>query len=389
MAFSSADTIFALSSGSLPSGVAVIRISGPHCNSVTSSLGLGDLLPRKFQLRGILDPSDNKMVDRGLCVFFPGPNSFTGEDCLELHLHGGRAVISKMLEVLGNLEGLRFAEAGEFSRRSFENGKLDLTEAEALGDLIAADTEAQRVQALANAGGLFRSKLGEWRSQLIRYRAFLEVEFDFSDEDDVPDSMVETVQEGIVSLREVISGYLDDGNRGEIIRDGFVVVLAGAPNSGKSSLLNALAGRDVAIVSNRAGTTRDVLECRIDIEGVPVVFMDTAGIRETLDEIELEGIRRALERSKHADLTIWLSSLDEPAAPDSSLNNPVVFVSKDDSCTVSDRLSLSVEAPDGLIQLIGFLKERLADHQVFQEPSLITRSRHRQELLQFCLDSYR
>lgn len=385
MAFSSADTIFALSSGSLPSGVAVIRLSGPHCRDVMHRLALGEFHPRKLHLHDLLDPIGNKLIDRGLCVFFPGPNSFTGEDCLELHLHGGRAVVSKMFEVLSSLDGLRFAEAGEFSRRAFENGKLDLTEVEALGDLIAADTEAQRVQALVNAGGRFRDRLAEWRSQLIRYRAFLEVEFDFSDEDDVPDSMVDTVGAGIVSLGKVIGSYLDDGNRGEIVRDGFVVVLTGAPNSGKSSLLNALAGRDVAIVSNRAGTTRDVLECRIDIEGVPVIFIDTAGIRETMDDIELEGIRRALERSKHADLTIWLSPLEDPAAPDISLVNPVVFVSKDDSAVIADQLSLSVVAPGGLAKLIGFLKERLEDQQVFREPALITRSRHRRELLR-CRD---
>lgn len=375
------DTIIALSSGALPSGVAVIRISGPHCCGVFNALGLGLLVARKAKLVDLLDPDTMEVIDRAITIWFPGPNSFTGEDCLELQVHGGRAVVGKLLEVLSGIKDIRLAEAGEFSRRAFENGKMDLTEIEGLSDLIAADTEWQRRQALSQAGGRLRGLLEDWRSEFIRCRAFLEVEFDFSDEDDVPDSMVEAVIKKVAALEHEISSYVEDGNRGEIIREGFAIVLAGAPNSGKSSLLNALADRNIAIVSSVAGTTRDVLQCRLDIDGIPVVFYDTAGIRETTDDIELEGIKRALDHAARSDLTIWLSAADDPKAPIANLSEAVVFQSKSDLVAVNGEFHINSIEKGGLNPLLDFIRTRLSDFCSEGDLALITRERHRSELV--------
>lgn len=374
-------TIIALSSGTLPAGVAVIRVSGSQCLTVSNALGLGQLVPRKAKLTDLADPATKEVIDRGIFIWFPGPNSFTGEDCLELQVHGGRAVVGKLLEVLSGLKDVRLAEAGEFSRRAFENGKMDLTEIEGLSDLIAADTEWQRRQAQDQAGGRLRGLLEDWRSELIRCRAFLEVEFDFSDEDDVPDSMVEAVIKKVAALEYDISCYVEDGNRGEIIREGFAIVLAGAPNSGKSSLLNALADRDIAIVSSVAGTTRDVLQCRLDIYGIPVVFYDTAGIRDTVDDIELEGIKRALDHAERSDLTIWLSAADDPKSPVSDLSGAVVFQSKSDLAEVNGEFHINTVEKGGLNRLLDFIRSRLLEFNSDGDLALITRERHRSELV--------
>ncbi len=380
-------TIFALSSGSVPSGVAVVRISGRECFAGLEKLGLCNLQPRKMELRQIVSPDDGELIDTGLVCSFPGPSSFTGEDCAELHVHGGRAVVSKLLETLSTLDDYRFAEAGEFSRRAFENGKLDLTEVEGLGDLISADTEFQRKQAIAQSGGAFRTKLESWREEIIRCRAYLEAEFDFSDEEDVPDTMRDYIEDHVRSLCVEIKDHLSDGRKGEIVRQGLRVVLTGPPNSGKSSLMNALAGRDIAIVSSQAGTTRDVLECSIDLGGYLVTVVDTAGIRESDDEVESEGIKRALSQSELADLTIWLSSSVAPTEPDAKMQNAITVVSKDDLNDVDeDLLSLNTVTEGGLDQFLGIIQNHLKSLTTNDNAVLVTRERHRFELNN-CLNS--
>jgi small GTP-binding protein domain len=307
------ETIFALSSGALPAGVSVIRISGPGVRFAFETM-LGDVPPaRQAVLRRITDGEGGE-IDRGLALFFPGPASFTGEDCGELHLHGSRAVVARCLQVLGNFDEFRPAEAGEFSRRAFANGKMDLTEAEGLADLIHAETEAQRRAALDQAGGALRSLYEGWMKRLTHARAMLEAELDFADEADVPGSVSDTIWDDLTRLRQEMSAHLSGIVWGEIVRDGFRIALVGAPNAGKSTLLNRLADREVAIVSAIPGTTRDMLEVRLDLGGHLVLVTDTAGLRESGDEIELEGMRRAKKAVAAADLVLLLD--DGSGAPE-------------------------------------------------------------------------
>lgn len=268
--------------------------------------------PRVAGARRILHPTTGEVLDRGIVLWFPRPNSFTGEDVAELQLHGGRAVVASALAALAEVPGLRLAEPGEFARRAFDNGKIDLAEAEGLADLIDAETEGQRRQALRQANGALSSLYEGWRRTLIDAMALTEAAIDFSDEGDVGDRSMQQARGMVETLLPAIRHHLDDGRRGEILRDGFHVVLAGAPNVGKSSLLNALARREAAIVSEEAGTTRDVIEVRLDLGGVPVVVSDTAGIRDASGAVEREGIRRTLARAREADLVIWLTDPDDP-----------------------------------------------------------------------------
>lgn len=376
------DTIFALSSGHPPSGVAVVRLSGPRSRFALETIA-GDLAaPRFAALRKLTDPRSGAELDRGLVLWFPAPASFTGEDCAEFHIHGGVAVIEAMLGALAGLPGLRMAVAGEFSRRAFENGKLDLTELEGLSDLVAAQTEAQRRQAVAQAGGVLRKKLEEWRRRIIAMRAAVEAGFDFTDEDDVPEDVSGSVWREAGELGGEIRGFLEDGNAGEIVRGGFQIVLMGAPNSGKSSLLNALARREAAIVSPEAGTTRDLVEVSLDLSGFKVVLVDTAGIRETGGLIEREGMRRARERARAADLVIWLTAMDLPDdAPGPGLAVPVLQVrSKDDSGALREG-SVSVVREGGIDWLIGTITAIVASKGLPGETAVVTRARHRESLL--------
>ncbi len=306
------DTIFALSSGSLPAGLAVIRLSGPRAISVSEKLAGPLPLPRHAYLR-TLRKSDGSVLDRGLVISFPAPNSFTGEDCVELHLHGSRAVAATVYDELV-LENLRLAEAGEFSKRALENGKLDLVEAEGLSDLLRAETEMQRRLAIEQSDGGLSSVYTGWAFELTRARALIEAELDFADEDDVPGSVSDSVWLSVGRLKRAIDLQLSATRSGEIIRDGYQVAIVGAPNVGKSSLLNALANKDVAIVTEIAGTTRDVLHVDLDLGGFLVRFFDTAGIRETTDVVEKEGIRRAHLVLERADLVLLLSDVDETSA---------------------------------------------------------------------------
>ncbi|WP_420839988.1 tRNA uridine-5-carboxymethylaminomethyl(34) synthesis GTPase MnmE [Allorhizobium sonneratiae] len=301
-------TIFALSTGSLPSGVAVIRLSGPRMETVVAKLCGSLPKPRQASLRTI-HLSNGQVLDSGLVIVFPGPASFTGEDCAEFHVHGSRAVVSALLDELASFPECRLAEAGEFSRRAFENGKLDLIEIEGLADLLAAETEMQRRQAIEQASGHASALYDGWRKSLLHARAMIEAELDFADESDVPGSVSNQIWQEVDKLRQSLQQSLAGEKSGEIIRDGFKVVIAGAPNAGKSSLMNGLARRDIAIVTNIAGTTRDVLHCDLDLEGYAVRLYDTAGLRETDEIVEREGIRRALKTVEEADLVLYLQDM--------------------------------------------------------------------------------
>ncbi|MGW9232219.1 tRNA uridine-5-carboxymethylaminomethyl(34) synthesis GTPase MnmE [Pseudorhizobium sp. NPDC055634] len=303
------DTIFALSSGALPAGVAVVRISGPEAFPALSRLtSSAQPEPRKAALRRIRS-RDGRMIDEALVLTFPAPHSFTGENVVELHLHGSRAVVNAVSAELGDMEGLRAAEAGEFSRRAFENGRLDLVEAEGLSELISAETEMQRRLAVEQSFGGQSRLYQTWAERLTHARAMIEAELDFADEDDVPGSVGEQVTGEIAAVAADLEAHLKSAKGGEIIRDGFKVAIVGAPNAGKSSLLNYLANRDVAIVTDVAGTTRDVLHIDLDMDGYLVRLFDTAGIRHSTDAIEQEGIRRARQMIEKADLVLQLEEI--------------------------------------------------------------------------------
>jgi tRNA modification GTPase len=304
------ETIFALSSGSLPSGVAVIRLSGPQVTDIIATI-IGEVPPaRKTVLRAIKD-RNGQLLDMGLVLFFKGPRSFTGEDAAELHVHGGKATVAAVLADLSTYENARPAEAGEFTRRAFLNGKLDLTSAEALSDLVAAETEQQRQLAISNADGKQRALYDHWRQLLLRSRALIEAELDFADEADVPGSVSDMVWRDVATLKEDVIRHVAGYRSVEIVREGFRVVLIGAPNAGKSSLLNALAKRDVAIVTDIPGTTRDLVEVQLDLKGIKVIVTDTAGVRESDDLVEQIGVERAIKAAERADLILHLQ---EPGA---------------------------------------------------------------------------
>jgi tRNA modification GTPase len=306
------DTIAALSSGSLPSGVAVVRVSGPAVRDAVEAIAGGIPPERRASLRAFR-AADGRLIDRGIALFFPGPGSVTGEDLAEFHLHGGRAVVAAMLELLTSIPGIRLATAGEFTRRAFENGRIDLTEAEGLSDLLAAETEGQRRMAVAQAGGALRAVYEGWMQRLTHARAMIEASFDFADEGDVGADAAADVRTAVQRLVDDMQAHLGQARRGEILREGFRVAIVGAPNAGKSSLLNALADREVAIVTEVPGTTRDVIEATLDLRGIPVRFSDTAGIRETTDRVEAIGVERARAVTEEADLVLAL--VDPHQAP--------------------------------------------------------------------------
>lgn len=301
-----ASTIFALSSAPGRAGVAVIRVSGPAAGLVLDGMAPPRPRPRVASKRHLGHPRSGERLDHALVLWFPAPRSFTGDDVAELHVHGGRAVTQAVLAALTEVPGCRLAMPGEFARRAFHNGKIDLTEAEGLADLIDAETEAQRRQALRQADGALSRLYEGWRRALVEATALVEAAIDFADEGDVGDRTFRHAAGIVRHLDDAIGRHLDDGHRGEILRDGFHVVLTGPPNVGKSSLLNALARREAAIVSEEAGTTRDVIEVRLDLEGLPIVVSDTAGLRAAQGKVEQEGIRRTLERGLSADLVLWL-----------------------------------------------------------------------------------
>lgn len=302
------DTIVALSSGALPSGVAVVRISGPLAGQVFDFFRCSKPTPRIASLTSLIDPSDGTVLDRCLALYFPAPNSFTGEDVVELQLHGSRAIVARVVNVLVERLGFRPADAGEFTRQAFQNGRMDLTSVEGLGDLLEAETEQQRKYALSQADGSLELELDTLRDSILSVLAVFEAALEFVDEDDVPDDGVEAISAELGELEGRIAGLIGTYDTGRIVRDGFRVVLSGLPNVGKSSLLNALAGSDRAIVTPEAGTTRDLLEVDLSIGGYLVRLIDTAGVRETESLAEREGVRRTLEAVKTADMVLSLST---------------------------------------------------------------------------------
>lgn len=300
-----------MSSGAGRAGIAVIRVSGPQAGTAIDLMAGLRPKPRFAALRKLRHPHSSssnagELIDEALVLYFAAPRTETGEDMAEFHIHGGRAVIQATLAALASIPGCRLAEPGEFARRAFENGKIDLTTAEGLADLVDAETDAQRRQALRQAGGALARLYEEWRQDLVGSLALVEASLDFSDEADVGAQAFQTAGHAVGRLLNAIEHHLADGRRGEILRDGFQVVLAGPPNAGKSSLLNALARRDAAIVSPEAGTTRDVIEVRLDLGGLPVIVADTAGLHEASGTVEREGIRRTKQRAAEADLVVWL-----------------------------------------------------------------------------------
>jgi len=391
-------TIFALSSGRPPSAIGVVRISGPNAGVALKAL-IGRIPePRKAALARVRDPASGEVIDEALALWFPGPHSETGEDVAELQLHGGQAVIAGAFAALGRIEGCRAAEAGEFTRRAFQNGKLDLTRVEGLADLIAAETGAQRRQALRQLKGLIGERAEEWRRELIEALALVEARIDFSDEGDVPENLIEPALFVAQQLRSKIAACLTDGGRGERLREGLVVAIAGPPNAGKSTLLNRMARREAAIVSPYPGTTRDVIEVHLDLEGYPATLLDTAGIRESSDPVEQEGVRRARERAATADLILWVTeaSADEATTDEFgqramksevwSIRNKIDLVagglSKTESPLVKDRInrSFAISAWSGLgmDSVAGALAAFARNYFAAGESALVTRLRHRQ-----------
>ncbi|WP_068084441.1 tRNA uridine-5-carboxymethylaminomethyl(34) synthesis GTPase MnmE [Polycladidibacter stylochi] len=403
---STQETIYALSSGSLPAGVAVIRISGTQAGEILRQLIKGRFpVSRESALKKIYDPRDNSVIDHALVLWFEGPKSFTGEDTVEIHCHGGRAVVAALLDVLGQFPNSRPAEQGEFTRRAFHNNKLDLTEVEGLADLIDAETEAQRRQAQRQMQGALGELYESWRKALIHSRAMIEAELDFSDEDDVPDSVAEQVWQELDIIKQQIDSHLKDSRRGERLRSGLQVVLLGSPNAGKSSLMNHLANRDVAIVTPEAGTTRDVLEVHLDLGGYPVTLLDTAGLREQAGIVEQEGIRRALSHAEQADLILWTQApqsaegvehelmtafsgelwvLQTKVDLQKSYSNPPQAIAENSVRT----LQCSVKAEGGMDRLLCELTEFAEKNMGLNEAPVITRERHR-HYLNGCLENLR
>jgi tRNA modification GTPase len=379
------DTIVALASGASPAAIAVVRVSGPKTRNVLEALCGGLPEPRHASLRDI-GPPHWSLLDRGLVLWFPAPASFTGEDMAELHVHGSRAVISELIEAGLSLDGTRLAEPGEFAHRAFENSKLDLRQIEGLADLINAETRCQREQALLQAQGVASARYETWRRSLIRAQALVEAELDFADEGDVGAGTA-------VEAGRIVDGLLREideplRGRGEHLRDGVRIVIAGAPNAGKSSLLNALAKRDVAIVSEEAGTTRDVIEVHLDLAGLPVILTDTAGLREAAGTVEAEGVRRALARAEQADVVLWLVDATAPVwEPPAALEGKASIVAlnkidlKREASQGRDAIPISVKTGQGLDRLIEALEDQaaLATESGAGSP-LMTRARHRVEL---------
>ncbi|MGN6147616.1 MAG: tRNA uridine-5-carboxymethylaminomethyl(34) synthesis GTPase MnmE [Rhizomicrobium sp.] len=380
------NTIFAPSTAPGRAGIAVLRVSGPDAARAVEALtGDAPPSPKHAVLKAFRD-AQGETIDRGLLLWFEAPHSFSGEDIAEFHVHGGRAVVDAMLDALASVDGLRPAEAGEFTRRAVENGKLDLTQAEALADLIDAQTDAQRKQALGQYGGALTALYEGWRTRLTRAVGLTEAVLDFPDEE-VPDDILNSVREIVSSLIVEIQSHLDDHRRGEILRDGINLTVFGKPNSGKSSLLNALAQRDVAIVSETAGTTRDVIEVRLDLGGYPVIVADTAGIRESDDPVEQEGVRRAIERAKAADIALLLVDASDPTpitglpANVGEILDLVVWNKMDIGEPRLGGIPISAKTGDGIPELLSKIAEmagKLLKSNTNDAP--LTRARHRVHL---------
>jgi len=388
----STDTIYALASGRGRAGIAVIRVSGADAHAAQRALTARDLPVRRAQRVDLRDPARDELLDQGLAIYFPAPASFTGDDVVELHVHGGAAVVAGVLEALGAQAGLRMAEPGEFTRRGFLNGKIDLTAAEGVADLVDAETAAQRRQALRQMGGALADFCEACRARLVAALAHWEAAIDFSDEE-LPADLEQNVVGDAISLAADIQAALADGRRGERLRDGVEVAIVGPPNAGKSSLLNRIAKRDAAIVSETAGTTRDFVEVRAELGGYPVILADTAGLRDAGDAIEQEGVRRALARAAEADLklvvldgAVWPEI--DPATRDLmdgaamlALNKSDIAGSTGDGPVPDMQITpVSAKTGAGLDRLLDALEKRVAAIFEAGGAPVVTRARHREAL---------
>ena len=390
-------TIYALASGSGISGVAIIRISGDNVKEVVKSLtGMKLPRPRVATLRKINNINTSDLIDEGIIIWFPGPESYTGEDMAEFHVHGGKAVILAIQNQISKIENCRLAEPGEFTKLAFQNGKINLLKAESIADLISAETEIQRLQAVKIMQGKSSDKFNELREKLIKILSYVEAKIDFPDED-LPEDKIKQIRNNSSKVLYEIIKILNDQKVGEIVREGFKIAIVGPTNAGKSSLLNNLANREVAIVSEIAGTTRDVIETHLNIDGYPVVISDTAGIRESKDEIEKKGIKLSLKKAEKADLKLVVvdaRNIDLSGFLNDLLkDNAILVVNKSDllkeklhsQITKFKHVLISLKKNSNIEKLILEIKNNLKDKFIFDEDILITRERHRQHLMQ-CSD---
>ena len=381
--------IYALSSGRGPSGIAIIRLSGKDIIKTAKLISKKkDLNAKEVNFCKFYNPADNSLIDEGLLLLFPAPNSFTGDNLVEFHIHGSNAVITYFLKVLSEQPNCRLAEPGEFTKMAFQNNKIDLLEAESIGDLINSETELQRQQAIKIVQGNASNYYNNLREKLVKSLAYIEAQIDFA-EDDLPDSVLKEVKKTIKEVHNEIKKILDNNKVGEKIRDGFRVAIIGEVNSGKSSLLNLLSKREVAIVSEEEGTTRDVIETYLNIDGYPVILADTAGIREAKSEVEKKGIILALNRSKDADLNLIVidnSSKQLDKNIQSLINeNSIIVLNKSDinnklKYDFKDAILVSVKENKNIDELIKKIKEKLSSKFLISQNILITRERHRSKL---------
>ena len=390
-------TIYALSSGPGISGVAIIRISGSESSKVIKSLTGKEIpVPRMATLRKINNINTSELIDEGIIIWFPGPQSYTGEDMAEIHIHGGKALVLAVQNEIAKLRNCRLAEPGEFTKLAFQNGKINLLKAESIADLISAETEIQRLQAVKIMKGKSSDKFNELRDKLLKILSFVEAQIDFPEED-LPEQNLKKIKQVSTNISNEINKILDDQKVGEIIREGFKIAIVGPTNAGKSSLLNNLSNREVAIVSEIAGTTRDVVEAHLNIDGYPVIISDTAGIRDSKDEIEKKGIKLSLKKAENADLKLVV--VDAKIIDLSGFLNDLL---KDDAILVVNKSDLLKEKLDPKILklnhvlislkdnlnidvLISKIKSSLKNKFINEEDILITRERHRQHLVQ-CAD---
>jgi len=390
-------TIYALSTGPGVSGVAIVRISGPEASKVIESLtGKKIPTPRVATLRKINNINTSELIDEGIILWFPGPESYTGEDMAEIQVHGGKAVVLALQNEIAKVNNCRLADPGEFTKLAFQNGKIDLLKAESIADLISAETEIQRLQAVKIMKGKSSDKFNELRKKLLKILSFVEAKIDFPEED-LPEENLKIIKENSSNVLNEINKILKDQKVGEIIREGFKIAIVGPPNAGKSSLLNNLSNREVAIVSEIAGTTRDVVEAHLNIDGYPVIISDTAGIRDSKNEIEKKGIRLSLKKAENADLKLVVvdaKSIDLSGfSKDLLKNDAILVVNKSDLLKVKldseitklNYVQISLKENLNIDKLILKIKDNLKNKFISEEDILITRERHRQHLIQ-CAD---
>ena len=387
-------TIYALSSGPGISGVAIIRISGPEAANIIKSLTGKEIpKPRMATLTKINNINTSELIDEGIIIWFPGPESYTGEDMVEIHIHGSKAVILALQNEIGKVKNCRLAGPGEFTKLAFQNGKINLLKAESIADLISAETEIQRLQAVKIMKGKSSEKFNQLREKLLKLLSFIEAKIDFPEED-LPDENIKKIKKDSTDVLNEIKKILDDQKVGEIIREGFKIAIVGPTNAGKSSLLNNLSNREVAIVSEIAGTTRDVIETHLNLDGYPVIISDTAGMRESKDEIEKKGIKLSLDKAENADLKLVVvdaKSIDLSAFSNDLLkNNAILVINKSDllkneldpEVTKLDHVLISLKENYNIDKLILKIKNILKNKFISEEDILITRERHRQHLIQ-------